>query len=66
MLKYKAVICCYCRCFCVDKAGNRIFGEQEWAVAENMTCGECWCILIHQHNQHYINFYQNYKLPSDG
>lgn len=26
------------RCFCVDKNGNRIFGEQQWAVAENMTC----------------------------
>ncbi|XP_033607915.1 uncharacterized protein LOC111865888 isoform X1 [Cryptotermes secundus] len=26
------------RCFCFDKKGNRIFGEQLWANAENMTC----------------------------
>ncbi|GFG37486.1 hypothetical protein Cfor_09549 [Coptotermes formosanus] len=26
------------RCFCVDKKGNRIFGEQQWAMVENMTC----------------------------
>jgi len=26
------------RCFCFDKKGNRIFGEQLWAEAENMTC----------------------------
>ncbi|XP_021934500.1 uncharacterized protein LOC110837046 [Zootermopsis nevadensis] len=26
------------RCFCFDKKGKRIFGEQLWSKAENMTC----------------------------
>jgi hypothetical protein len=35
--------------------GNRIFGEQLWANAENMTCGKC--VLIHHPN----NLNENYK-----
>ncbi|XP_063919578.1 uncharacterized protein LOC135134721 [Zophobas morio] len=26
------------RCFCFDEDGNRLFGQQWWAQAENMTC----------------------------
>ncbi|PSN41091.1 hypothetical protein C0J52_10608 [Blattella germanica] len=26
------------RCFCVSKTGTRIFGENQWQKAENMTC----------------------------
>jgi hypothetical protein len=52
MLKYNIGMCWYYRCFCVDKNGKRTFGEQLWAKAENMTCGEY--TLIH-HPTRYNN-----------
>lgn len=28
------------KCYCFDATGNRIFGEQWWRIADNMTCGK--------------------------
>ena len=28
------------RCFCYDEKGDRLFGEEDYAKADNMTCGK--------------------------